>query len=268
MQITLFNANKNVIIAMLIILLILIVFTQLSYGFTPDKFINGHFQPDKIEYYDYVCGSRNPFYSVCFIAGVHGNEPAGSETLKDLISSGYFEKFCKQYRVKIRVIPTANKWGLLHNTRYKPNLMYPDINRNFLGEGLEPTSQQIVNLVKDFDIVVDFHEGWGFHLINPSSVGSTVSPGDTETSMLISKKAVDRINSSIRNPDKKFVVLQKRSSEIPKTLSCFRENQQKHYLLVETSGQNNLQPMNVRKQQVFVVVDETLKYIGIDKRIN
>lgn len=225
----------------------------------------------KIKYYDFYPYLRYPKFrspsnhpnqkSVCFIAGVHGNEPAGTKALEDLLKTGYFQEAAQSKNLNIRVIPAINEWGLSHNIRYQLNPIYPDINRNFLGEGLDETSKEIIDLIKDYDLVVDFHEGWGFHLINHRSVGSTLSPGNTKMSLEIASRVIDKINESIVNPNKKFILLLNRSCEIPKTLSCYRENKQKNYILVETSGQNDIQPLITRKKQIIDVVNETLKYM-------
>lgn len=243
--------NSSFVISIIILLIIIFI----MYRVKVEKFVT----QEKIEYYDF---GKNKNGSVCFVAGVHGNEPAGSEMLKDLLKTDYFNKCAQKYGLMIRVIPTVNSWGLQNGVRYQPNFLYPDVNRNFFGEGLEPTSQQVIDLTNNMDTVVDFHEGWGFHRMNSNSLGSTISPGDTPLSVKISEMAVNRINQSILDPWKKFVSLQKHSCEIPKTLSCFRECQRKNYLLVETSGQNDIQPIELRKKQVFDIVDEALKIIA------
>ena len=219
------------------------------------------FSQDEFEYYDY--GNLNAQIKVGFIASVHGNEPSGHVGLTELMSTGYFKEFVlKNPNIFIRVIPEPNKWGLKYKIRYQPNIMYPDINRNFVGEnGLEPVSQRIIQLTKDLDILVDFHEGWGYHLINKASIGSTISPGNTKISNDIAVNAVNAINNTITDPKKKFVILRKHSCVIPKTLSCSRESKRKNYILVETSGQNDIQPINIRSYQVKIVVMETLKYV-------
>jgi predicted deacylase len=223
------------------------------------------FSKKNIKYYDYIpfknIGNRP--HKICFIAGVHGNEPAGSVALYDLIKSGYFATQAGKNNLYIRVIPTVNTWGIKYNNRYQPNLLYPDINRNFIGTGLEYTSKHIIKLINNFDLVVDFHEGWGFHLINSDSVGSTISPSRTNLAISIANNAVDRINKSITCFNKKFMVLYNNSCEISKTLACFRECQGKHYILVETSGQNNLQSLNIRKKQIYDVIEETLNYFNL-----
>lgn len=252
--------DKSSVYAIVVVLILIFLYFLIIYGYTPDQFIAyGLDQPIDIEYYDFTPKSFTK--SVCFIAGVHGNEPAGSAELRELLESGYFRYWADDGNIKIRVIPAVNKWGLRNNTRYQPNVAYPDINRNFHEEGLEPVSKSIINLVADYDVVVDFHEGWGFHRINSASVGSSISPGNSDLSIKIAEQAVKEINKIIDDPYKKFIVLYNRSCEIPRTLSCHRKTKRMHYLLVETSGQNNIQRLEVRKEQVFSVVEETLKML-------
>lgn len=245
----------------LVIILFIIIFFYVNIFSEP--FTNG------IKYYDYGPALKNKIKktkeikSICFIAGVHGNEPAASIELISLIKNNYFNHF-KNNGLSIRVIPCVNVWGLKNNTRYQPNMLYPDINRNFSENGLEASSIEIIRLTKNFDIVIDFHEGWGFHLINSKSIGSTISPSNNfpiELSSLIT----ENINKNINDLSKKFIILKNYSCSISKTLACHREKNNKHYLLVETTGQNNIQKLSLRRHQIFTVINETLNYISKKK---
>lgn len=209
------------------------------------------FEPYKVE----SCNKK--IYKICIIAGVHGNEPAGTVCLKNLISNGYFTDVAKKKRFYIRVIPCVNEYGYKNNIRYQSNMIFPDINRNFKGEGDETTSKTLLELIKDFDLVIDFHEGWGFHLINNKSIGSTLSPSSKFTNY-IAEECITELNKNITDIDKKFIVLNNRSCEIPTTLACNRKKSNKDYLLVETSGQNNIQPMHIRTEQIKTIIDTTL----------
>jgi hypothetical protein len=204
---------------------------------------------ESIDYYDF--GNNGP--RICFIAGVHGNEPAGSVLLGQLLQNGYFKKMAVD--CQIRVIPWVNKSGLKNNMRYQHNLLYPDINRNFTEDGAEPVSKQILLLLADQDLVVDFHEGWGYHLINPLSVGSTVSP--TPDIIPLGELIAIELNKKINNPLKKFIV-RKRVCEISSALECAMSTRKKKYILVETTGQNDVQPLDLRTDQVFTVIKTVL----------
>jgi hypothetical protein len=205
--------------------------------------------PGPPSYYDYDSGVPGPF--VCFLAGVHGNEYAGPYTLESMIQAG----FPKIKKGRVRIIPRANPWGLQRGSRYQLNVLYPDINRNFTDEGgSDATSRALVELIKDADLVVDFHEGWGFHQISPESVGSTLSPTSIEPAPSLAQAATDRINSIIPPGKKQFQVLPDIYCDIPGTLSCYMQHQKKAYILVETTGQNNVQPLPTRVIQVQTVV--------------
>jgi len=73
--------------------------------------------------------NNNNSFTLALIGGVHGNEPAGAAALSSLVSSGYFERLTQALNIHIIVIPNANPCGGLDNSRYHPDLFYPDINR-------------------------------------------------------------------------------------------------------------------------------------------
>jgi hypothetical protein len=200
---------------------------------------------NKIKYYDFNTNSK---IKICFIAGVHGNEPAGSITLNELIKEKYFEN----KNIFIRIIPIVNKFGYNFNIRYQNNPFYPDINRNFSENGpVEKNSKELYNLTKDMDIVIDFHEGWGFYKINPESVGSTITV--TPKLKYLGQKIINNINKNIVNLDYKFI-LRNDICEINTTLGCYLNNKNKNYILVETTGQNNIQPLYLRKNQIKNII--------------
>src|ERR1700678_1344404 len=179
---------KFVVISIIILLLIIILF-KVTYGYTPIPLLIS--SDDSVDYFDF--NKLNSSKSVCILAGIHGNEPAGSVTLIDLLNAKYFLNFS----ISIRIIPFINKYGLINNVRYQPNILYPDINRNFANNGLCPKSNKIIRLIETYKIIIDFHEGWGYHLINHTSVGSTISPGNTQLSVILANNAIIKINESI-----------------------------------------------------------------------
>ena len=244
---------KNIGIIILILLLLIYIIPKVLYGHNITEF----FADNIIDYYDY--NVYNPIGSICIIGSVHGNEPIGFVALTNLINNRYFNDISKKHNINIRIIPCPNKYGIKNNTRYMPNVLYPDINRNFRAEkGVEPVSQTIIDLTKNYDLVIDLHEGWGFHRINKESVGSTLSPGRTNKSIKLAEIANINVNKLISEPLKKFLVLYERSCEIPNTLACHREMNKKHYILIETSGQGNLQPIEIRTQQMSNIIDSII----------
>jgi predicted deacylase len=236
----------------LIILLILIVLYLLWRRYPSKECTN-------IKVYKYNEGK--PF-TVAFLGGVHGNEPAGAVGLNKLILTGYFEKMAKSKNITIIVIPEANPCGLKSNTRFQPDIIRPDINRNFgkeEGDGI--IAQTIVNTFKDADLIVDIHEGWSWHKINNESVGSTVIPTKTLLAQKIGSEIVNNLNKTITDPKKQFELLDRSPCDIKTTLRCAMSKKQKDYILIEISGQNDIQPIELRSNQVNIAVSTVFNNI-------
>ena len=208
-------------------------------------------EKDKIKYYDF--GNKNSDKKICILAGVHGNEPAGCHLLINLLKKNYFNKF----NLYIRVIPVVNEFGIKYNIRYQNNLLYPDINRNFREDGgIENISKQLVDLTKKFNIIIDFHEAWGYYKDNNGSIGSTISTNMTKLGNII----IDKLNRSINDKRKQFIQYNK-LCRIKTSFGCFNKN--KKYMLVETSGQNNIQPLKLRMKQIYIIIKIILENINI-----
>ena len=201
---------------------------------------------------------------ICFIAGVHGNEPAASLLLHDMLKTDYFKRISSENKIFIRVLPGVNEFGLAINSRYQNNVLHPDINRNFVEEGLDHISKEIIQLTKDMDLIVDFHEGWGFHLIQPRSLGSTLTL--TEGSRPLGELIISNLNKTISNEKHKFVILD-RMCQIEEALSCYSYRHGKQYILVETSGQNDIQPVHVRQSQIKTIIDTCVNNLKISTNI-
>ena len=223
---------------MKILILLIIVIIMIIYLFN-----------DVIEYYDY--GNINSKYKLCIIAGVHGDEPAASILLNKLIQDKYFENIDKN--LFIRIIPNVNKFGLTFNTRYQNNIQEPDINRNFIENGLDNVSKEIVELTKNMDLILDFHEGWGFHKINPKSLGSTITVSSGKHMKKIGKQIIINLNNIIPKKEYKFI-LRKNTCKIQSSFGCYSTNMMKNYILVETTGQNNIQKLEIRQKQIYNVI--------------
>ncbi|MEM3062134.1 MAG: DUF2817 domain-containing protein [Nitrososphaerota archaeon] len=203
---------------------------------------------NSLKYYEF--GKDHP--RICFLAGVHGNESAGTITLYKMLPT--FPHILKKKKGSLLVIPCANPWGFLNNSRYQKN--FSDINRNFSSKCRDFTSCNILRLVRDCDLVVDFHEGWSFHKINPRSIGSTISY--TPGARLLAEKILERLNNHISDPKKKFTLLND-NCRIPTSLQCRLKD--KNYILIETSGQNNIQPLPIRVYQIELIIDTILKFM-------
>jgi hypothetical protein len=205
--------------------------------------------------------------TIGMVGSVHGNEPAGAYTLSRMVAHGEF----KPIRGKLIIITKANPCGLLENMRQNPHSLL-DINRQFdENGGNDFTSQKIIEILKSCDLILDFHEGWGWHLETKSSwnpvqqisVGSTITPGEHAFWKELAPRIVDRINVGITDPMKKFSVIWGASCKIPSSLNCYASQNARPYLLIETSGQNDIQPIEVREAQNRIVIQTVMEYFKI-----
>lgn len=202
--------------------------------------------------------------TILLIGSVHGNEPAGSVALYKFMS------ILKNNNIqsgKLFIIPCPNKLGLLFNSRWLLHrLNNRDLNRNFPRNeeeiALDPISTKIMEYVIKSDLIIDFHEGWGFHKINPESMGSGIYPGDTKFSIVLANELINNVNQYIQDPIKKFSIEYNKHPDI-KSLKNFANYLGKDYILVETSGQDNIQPMDLRVKQDLEIIQYSLSKLGV-----
>jgi hypothetical protein len=232
-------------------ILYIILFILLGFYFY-QIICNEHFENTTIKYYDY--GNINS-KKLCIVAGVHGNEPAATILLNNMIKNKYFNNT----NFFIRIIPVANEYGIKNNTRYQNNILYPDINRNFIENGLDSSSKQLIELTKDMNLILDFHEGWGFHKINPTSIGSTVTV--SKNMKELGNIIINNLNKIIKKEAYKFILLDD-ICDIDSTLGCYSNNNNMNYILVETTGQNDIQPLEIRHTQIKNVIDTVLNHMS------
>lgn len=186
---------------------------------------------------------------ICILAGTHGNEPAASQVLKYLN--------LHLTRGTVRILPRLNPFGLRYGIRYQED--GSDLNRSYAR--LTPKSRLIIELIQDADLVLDFHEGWGFHSCQPASLGSTITP--TPELEKLGTFLVNKLNQLPHRPCETFLMLPGESCTIPSTLSCYMEKNRIPYLLVETSGQNNVLPFSRRREQILLIIDQILRRLDM-----
>lgn len=214
----------------------------------------------------YHFNSKKSGKNVLLIAGTHGNEPAGTNGLLELIDN--LEKGELSLKSgSITIIPKANRFGLLLGIRWLPHHIFNrDLNRNYPhkhgDKPLDVLSKKICVYIRKADFIVDFHEGWGFHLMNNKSMGSGLYPGNSKKSVKIAKQTLTALNKSINEPKKKFVLKTRINIDL-KTLKEYANLLEKDYILVETSGQNNIQPMNVRLDQIRIILHNVLTILEV-----
>ena len=202
-----------------------------------------------------IIDSQIPGPTVLIVGSTHGNEPAGTVTIEQIISNNNFNL----KKGKLILVPRPNKLGYLLNVRYLPyRIVNCDLNRNYpkeVGElPKEPISLKICQLVDKSDFIIDLHEGWGFHRIQPTSLGSGIYPGDTPNAIALSYHIANQINSKMKEPNKHFVVGLNSHPELP-SLRSYCNVLNRDYILVETTGQKNIQPIQIRTNQMLTLID-------------
>ena len=218
-----------------------------------------YFITDNINQIDkFIIDSGIPGPILLLIAGTHGNEPAGTIGLEKIVNSGI-----KISKGKIIIIPRVNKIGLFLGTRYGFNGFFPiDYNRNYPNNKEELSGDyinyQIINSLSNADFIVDFHEGWGFSKSEPKSMGSGIYPSNTPIAKNIGNNLLIALNNTIKEQNKEFII-KFDSSKIPNTLDSYANSHNKNYILVETSGQDDIQPINLRVEQVILIINVVLE---------
>lgn len=211
---------------------------------------------NQIEYL--IIDSKIEGPTLLLIAGTHGNEPAGTVGLEQFAKSNI-----NISKGKIIMIPRVNKIGLFLGTRWGFNSFFPiDYNRNYPSSvheiATDHINRQIINYTQYADFTVDFHEGWGFNITEPDSMGSGIYPSNTELAKKIAENTLHKLNLDITEFNKKFTI-NFDSPRIINSLDSYFHTHKKNYLLIETSGQNDIQPLNLRVKQVLTVIDVVLE---------
>jgi predicted deacylase len=230
--------NYKIILILFIIYIILYYWANNIHIHTIDSFIQGP--------------------TVLIVGSSHGNEPAGTVCIETLLNTNL-----KLKKGKIICIPRPNKLGYLLNMRHLPHrINHRDLNRNYPRKNGEIPKESICNKIcqlayNQADFILDLHEGWGFHKINNNSLGSGVYPGDTHRAISLSYRIVDKLNLEINHPNKKFIVGLNNHPEL-NSLRSFANYIKRDYILVETTGQNNIQPIEIRRDQMLSIIKNLL----------
>jgi hypothetical protein len=85
-------------------------------------------------------------------------------------------------------------------------------------------NSQLTKFIDKSDWVIDLHEGWSFHRLDPDSVGSGIYPGNTQRAKNLAQQLVNTINTSITESHKLFITMQ--LDEVPGSLRdhCNKNN--------------------------------------------
>ncbi len=232
---------------------------------------------NNLKYFVYDSKQKGP--TILMVGGTHGNEPAGSYSL-NILKKKLDKNIIKIKRGKLILIPSVNECGLKLNLRMIPfvwdlNRKYPE-NKIYDKEYLKqycPINAKIVELTEQADFILDFHEGWGFHRENKKSIGSTISPTETNTAYDIAHILFYQLNKTIKDNNKKFTILTTKKysgnaeysdkENIIGSLSYFANSLNKSHILIETTGKDDIQPLKVRLQQNDIIINNILTYFNI-----
>jgi hypothetical protein len=233
----------NIIIFIFIILLIIIYYTSI---------INNICFKEP-EYFIYK--GKEEGSTILIIGATHGNEPSGYFAIKEYMAKlNSQELFLK--RGKIIFIPVVNYCGLQlnrrnHNTVGDINRLYDITNKNII-------NKLIVDFSNTSDFIIDFHEGYEYANNSFNSLGSTITPSETILAETVANKVVENINKNIDIDYKKFKINKDKN-----IMGSLRDYSIKlNYLLVETTGQNNIQPIEIRVNQCINVINTVLDYFN------
>lgn len=195
--------------------------------------------------------SKSPSPKTLIIASTHGNEPAGYYALKHYLSTNP-----QIQKGSLTLVPAVNKCGLLLKQRNNPAGNY-DINRCY--PNTTYLNKQLSKLVQEADYIIDLHEGYDFHKLNPESVGSGIYAGKTKEAQNLANILADNLNNTIKEDHKKFVTND--ISPIKGSLREYANAINKHYILVETTGINNIQPLAIRVEQHTKIITDAINYL-------
>lgn len=270
--------SRDYILLIFIVLTILLLFFWYHYC-SISKICNSKESLDKFIFH----GKKSSLFpTILIVGGTHGNEPAGSNAIQELINKLTTNEKILNHG-KLILVPKVNNCGILTNSRFIPLVW--DLNRKYPKklnkEGYNPNSNKNVNdvicsLVDESDLILDFHEGWSYRSKNKSSVGSTLTPTNRSVPTNLSIKVVELLNKDITDKQKKFMIMTDdinmvnnnpimfaKNEEIKGTLRYFCSLLNKDYILVETTGQNDIQPMHTRLEQCRIIMDTIFKQFGM-----
>jgi predicted deacylase/putative intracellular protease/amidase len=204
----------------------------------------------------YVQESGEPGLTVVLTGGIHGNEPAGALAAEQI-------RRWPIVRGKLVVLPRANVPALAADKRYTPGAEEPlrNLNRNFpKADGKTPArgtpAKEIWRFVasQQPDWVVDLHEGFDFHQINPESVGSSIIAYPTASNCRVVPRLLAVVNETVGEKPKKFVHL--RSQADGSLARAVHERLGRPSLILETTRKD--QPLSKRARQHRLMVHRLL----------
>lgn len=144
--------------------------------------------------------------TILITGGMHGNEPAGVAAA-DAIASWTVR------RGRLVVAPRMNPPALAAGQRRTPGLEGSpgDLNRHFPtgGEVFEGVATDLWELFEQVqpDWLLDLHEGYAFHRLNPDSVGSSIISCADPRAVELAEAMIAAVDATIVEEDRKFTLL-------------------------------------------------------------
>jgi predicted deacylase len=232
---------------------------------------------EDISIYEYSTGLPGP--TILIVSGSHGNESGPSAGLDELVKELNTGKKQLINNGKLIIIPTLNKCGRKLNIRWKPqdilsfNLTNSDINRNYgkkeNEEGHCSITKKVQNIVdNEATYILDFHEGYSYNKINPSSMGQTLYPGTVTGSEEIAKYTVEKVNEKMKQKEPQLTDDDIRLysvvggwPEIDGSLRKRANLKGKPYVLVEIAGQGGNETLENKKYQTKAIAEAFIDYV-------
>ena len=242
-----------------------------------ERFTQNNICPN-IKIYYFEAGNNNPIYpienikkpNILMIAATHGDEPSGYHALNN-IKNAIINGNIQLSKGSITLIPALNEYGLNNNKRETDNFGLDDggggdINRSYPKQkNSEPKSyhaQIVQEYMKYCDLILDFHEGYHFYKMDPSSIGSTLHATNFNNEKNHAFNAIKAINNSITDSDRKWTLLDEKA-DIPTSCRYYAKIVKKPHILIETTGKLNAQPLQIRVNQATTVAKSILNDMGM-----
>lgn len=201
----------------------------------------------------YIIDSGRPGPVVMVTGGVHGNEPAGYQAADKVKSFNIIKG-------KLLVIPYANKLAVAANDRTAPGI--GDLNRSFPTSSGEPPDNDLAaaiwKAVIQYQVqwLIDLHEGYDYHRLNPDSVGQTLIYYPIGSASSAAQQIITTINIKIPGTDQDYLLLR-----YPVKGSLARSTGQLlgvQSMIFESCSKQNI---NTRVNQHLTAVQTLLKYL-------
>lgn len=243
------------IIIIILILIIIFIFTN-NYISTINNIC--YKEP---EYFEYSGKETGP--TILIVGATHGNEPAGYHGIKEFMNKLNKQELLLK-RGKIIFVPSVNYCGLKLNQREHNTL--GDINRLYIEtENNNIINKLIINFSKVSDFIIDFHEGYYYANTLEDTLGSTITPTETKIAYNVANIVVNNINKIIYTDYKKYKI--NHDKKIKGTFRDYADINKLNYILVETTGQEDVQPLKIRTEQCISVINSVLNYFNMIQKI-